>query len=98
MPLSPMALTTLRAWKLACPPDGTKNRIPDGGWRRPRNRKHSCKPIQPTPSCVKMLLGLVAVVEGREEPESISFLHDLRHTAASRFIEDMSILKGHGWC
>ncbi len=77
-----MALTTLRAWKLACPPTLLRLVFPteNGSIHGTENIHKQCwRPLL-------RVLGLVAVVEGREEPKYR--LHDLRHAAASLFIED----------
>ena len=82
VPLSPMALTTLRAWKMACPPTLLRLVFPteNGSIHGTENIHKQCwRPLL-------RVLGLVAVVEGREEPRYR--LHDLRHAAASLFIED----------
>ena len=95
IPLAPMALNTLKAWKLACQVTASGIVFPSENGvihSTPNIHKQCWRPLL-------RALGLVSIMDGREEPKYR--FHDLRHAAASLFIEDgwapkkIQIVMGH---
>ena len=95
VPLAPLALNTLKAWKLACAvtPQGLVFPTENGTVHGTENIHKQCwRPLL-------RALELVPKVDGKEKPKYR--FHDLRYAAASLFIEDgwapkkIQIVMGH---
>jgi integrase len=86
IPLAPMVLNTLRAWKLACPRTRTNLVFPTENGRIHSNtnvHKQCWRPLLRAVGLVEMVPD--AIGNAREKP--MATFHALRHVAASLFIE-----------